>query len=160
MLADERRKRVRQLALTGVDRSRTRRALALAVGFGVVTALLRGYAPHTPGVGLVFGLLHAFTLEAVPASMPTEGVGVVTVMGLAAIHAALNEGYGPSLVLAMAPSYGNYVINGPGVAPLWAAEYVLPYGLTVGTVGFLLGVSLRWGWGWDRLPVPRTLTPE
>lgn len=143
MPSDHQSQRVIQLLLTGIDRSRTLSAFALAVGLGIATALLRIYAPHTPGIGFVFAVLHAFTLEATPAAMLTEGIGVVTLFALAAIHAYLNEGYLPSLVLATAPSYGNYVFNGPGAAPFWAAEYVLPFALTVGTVGFLLGIGLR-----------------
>lgn len=139
-----RHRRVLQLVLTGADRSRTRRALVLAVGLSVGTAVVRIYAPSTPGIGLVFGVLHAFTLEATPTAMPTDGFGAMTLAGLAAMHAYLNEGYVPSLVLAMAPSYGLYVFNGPGAAPLWAAAYVLPYVATAGTLGFILGGSLRW----------------
>lgn len=160
MPSEQRRRRVVQFALTGVNRSRTLRALALAVVLGVVTALLRIYAPSTPGVGFVFGILHAFTLEATPAAIPTEGFGVVTMFGLATIHAFLNEGYVPSLILAMAPSYGNYVFNGPGAAPVWALVYILPYVLTVGTLGFLLGSTLRWFRGRDAPAMAGHFSPE
>lgn len=110
------------------------------------------YAPHTPSVGLVFGFLHVFTLEASPAAMPVEGFGVVTLFVLASIHAYLNEGYVPSLVLATAPSYGQYVFNGPSAAPVWAAEYVLPFAVTMGTLGFLVGLAFRWYRGEREMP--------
>lgn len=144
MPSENRQQRVLQLLVTGADRSRTRSALLLAAGLGVATALLRIVAPGTPGVGYVYGILHAFTLEANPAAVPVEGVGVVTLFALAGIHAYLNEGYVPSLVLATAPSYGQYVFNGPGAAPVWAAEYVLPFAVTAGTLGFLAGIAVRW----------------
>lgn len=128
--------------------------MALAVGLGIATASLRLGAPSSPGVGLAFGLLHAFTLEATPAAMPTEGVGVITMLGLAAIHGSLNEGYVPSLFVAALPSYGAYVFNGPGAAPVWAAAYVLPFALAAGTLGFLIGVGARWARGEGRPPLP------
>ncbi|MFT4891825.1 MAG: hypothetical protein ACI9YT_002760 [Halobacteriales archaeon] len=77
--------------------------------------------------------------------MLTEGIGVITMVGLATIPAYLNEGYVPSLLVAALPSYGHYVFNGPGAAPLWAATYVLPFAMTAGPLGFLLGVGGRWG---------------
>jgi len=95
----------------------------------------------------VFGLLHAFTLEAAPAAMLTEGIGVVTMVGLAAIHAYLNEGYVMSMLVAALPSYGHYVFNGPGAAPVWAATYVLPFAIAAGPLGFLLGIGGRWARG-------------
>jgi hypothetical protein len=151
MPSEDHRQRTRQLVVTGTDRSQTLSALGLAVGLGVGAALLRIYAPSTPGIGLEFGLLHAFTLEASPAAIPIEGFGVVTMFTLAGIHAYLNEGYVPSLLLAAAPSYGQYVFNGPGAAPLWAAEYVLPFAVTAGTLGFLAGIAFRWCRGKRRI---------
>ncbi|MFB6196645.1 MAG: hypothetical protein ABEI52_00025 [Halobacteriaceae archaeon] len=152
MPSERQSRRVLRLVLTGVDGSRTVVALALAVGLGVGTALVRLYAPSTPGVGVEFALLHAFTLEASPPAMLTEGIGVLTLCALAGIHGFLNEGYIPSLVLATAPSYGVYVFNGPGAAPFWAATYVLPFAVTAGTVGFLLGIGIRWSRWQDRKP--------
>lgn len=151
--------RLRRVVLRGADADRTARVLALAVILACATALLRVIAPGTPGVGAAFGILHAFTLEANPAALPIEGFGVLTLFGLAAIRAYLNKGHVPSLVLATAPSYGNYVFNGPGAAPVWAAEYVLPFALTAGPLGFLVGVGRRWYRRRGGASTPRRLSP-
>ena len=152
MPSENQRQRLLQLAATGTDQSRTLYALALAVGLGIGTAVLRIYAPSTPGVGIVFGFLHAFTLEANPAAIPAEGFGVVTLLALVGIHAYFNKGYILSLILATAPSYGQYVFNGPGAAPVWAAKYVLPFAVTAGTLGFLVGIAFRWSRGEGQMP--------
>jgi hypothetical protein len=151
----------RQFLLSGVDRSQTWQTLALAVGLGIGTALLRLYYPNPFGLGLSIGVLGAFTFEASwGAILYGRSVGVFTMGGLAAIHAYLNEGYVPSLLVAALPSYGAYLFYGPPpgvVRPVSAATYVLPFAITAGTIGFLIGFGARWARGRATLPVQKGL---
>lgn len=82
---------------------------------------------------------------------------MILIGGLALIHAYLNEGLFPSLILATAPYYASYLftVTGPRtgvvltinddlvVAPVWAAIHVFPNALLYGTLGFLTGLGAR-----------------
>ena len=141
----------------------TRRALLLAVGFlvavgGIDLALsivVYGTIPE-----FVYGFRDAFLLESDfdLLAEPWFGAGTVVVVGLAAVHAYRNEGYLPSLLLATAPIYATYLFTVPGpvtgpvvpvadhvvFAPNWAARHVLPNTVAYGTVGFVLGIGIRY----------------
>jgi hypothetical protein len=74
--------------------------------------------------------------------------GYVLVIGLAATHAYFNAGYLPSVLLAVSPNIGIaiWVIQGfdEYVAFMpWRFVGILPEGLLVATLGFLLGLGLR-----------------
>lgn len=141
-MADRVSERTPSVLLVG---ERPRRALVLAAGFFAATAVTRAVVlpnAHDPAIlyDVVTAALEGFRFESVYAP---AGLGPVTIAGLAAIHAYLDGGYVPGLLLAGAPSYGFYVFNGPGAAPLWAAQFVALEVVTYGTVGFLLGLGLR-----------------
>lgn len=159
---EDTRRAVRSLVV-GASPARTRRAVALAGALCAATASLRALAPgsalHDCCHAYVFAVLEPFALSnAGLVALPFATAGV-TMVGLAAIHAAANEGYVPSILLAAAPTFGLYAVNGPGVAPVWAAALVLPTALQYGTVGYLLGLAARRARGRTPLrAVARTFT--
>lgn len=78
------------------------------------------------------------------------------VAGLAAVHAYFNLGYLTSILLALSPSigtalwtiHGSYTNNGfeeqyVGLEPMQVFQ-ILPEGLLVATLGFLVGAALRY----------------
>lgn len=76
--------------------------------------------------------------------------GYVLVGGIALIHAFFNEGYLPTLVLALSPVYGADLWLVPlteasvAFAPVQAVlESAIPEGWIVATLGFVVGVALR-----------------
>lgn len=109
-----------------------------------------------------FGLQHVLLIQTgndlSPELVFTKGL--IVIVGFAAIHAYYNSGYLTSLLLATTPTYSMYVFTVPGpstelltplnsdvvFAPIWAAIHVLPNTILFGTIGFLLGVSLRQLW--------------
>lgn len=94
--------------LLGRERSRTRRALALAVGYFVVASALAvtlrslryGAVPE-----FVYRFQHPFLIDTGFGQLVDTDFapGLVVVVGPAAVHAYLNAGYLPSLLLATAP---------------------------------------------------------
>lgn len=149
MTRGDRSNRRRRLLL-GATHERTRRAYLLAAGLFLGAALLRTQAPGSPlhecCHHLVFAATQGFTDLSGSGYLTENGVvglALIGMSGLAAIHANLNEGYLPSVVLAGAPAYGFYLFNGPGAAPVWALDLVLPYAVGYGTLGFLIGLATR-----------------
>ncbi|WP_227353958.1 hypothetical protein [Haladaptatus salinisoli] len=145
--------RVRRLesVLFGTDRTRTWRALALAGVFVIVGAgveyltLITGFENE-----LLFELHQFFALDGTALGLATRGA--VIVVGLSAIQAYLNEGYLPSLLLGIAPAYGNRLwtigsldrIANLYLDPVSAAARTLPDGAILASFGFLLGIGIRW----------------
>lgn len=137
--------------LFGANRARTRRALVLAGVLLVATATIEYLLFHTGFENGVVETLHEVFL--LVGYLPgREGMGAVFVVGLAALHAYLNEGYLPSVLLGWSPVFGNLVwsITSPvGIAsyrldPLAAFERTFPEAVALATLGFLVGVGLRW----------------
>lgn len=149
--------------LLGTEREITRRALLLAVGYFVAISgftLVLSSVSYGAVPDFVYGFRHAYLIESdVDLWMEVRfTTGHVIVLGFAATHAYLNEGYLPSLILATAPIYATLVFTVPGpvtgivvpvtedtvFAPHWAARHVIPNTLAYGTIGFLLGSCLRY----------------
>ncbi|MFC4448548.1 hypothetical protein [Halorussus aquaticus] len=96
------------------------------------------------------------TYTAIEHSLPTYAGGVsglfvvagATLVGLAALGAALDAGLVPSVLLASAPVVG-WAVNHwatplvPHYAPTFAVEMALLYGGAFGLLGYLLGVRAR-----------------
>lgn len=147
--------------LVGRSRSRTRRALVLSAAYFLVGSGLAATVQGLPYEAIprfAYGFQNA-VLIATGFGQFVDFVfapGLVVVVGLAAIHAALNAGYLTSLLLATAPVYPHFLFTVPGpatvpavhvgevvVAPVWAALHVLPNTVAFGTLGFVLGLALR-----------------
>lgn len=131
--------------------ARTRRVLVLAgvfviVGSGVeYLALITGFENV-----LLVGLHRVFALDGTALDLETQGAVVIVI--LSAIQASLNEGYLPSVVLGIAPVYGNQLwtigsldrIASFHLDPGSALARMLPDGAILASVGFLLGIGIRW----------------
>lgn len=152
--------------LLGERWSMTRRALLFSAGSFSVVAVANGLAltfsapPGESSLGDVWwGVMDLlFGFSGVGLMIDVVGLGVFLIAGLALIHAYLNQGYLPSLVLAAAPYYAFYVftVDGPAyglvvavhddfvIAPSWAARHVFPNAFVYGSLGFLLGLGLRY----------------
>ena len=135
----------------GANRARTRRALVLAGVLLVATATLEYLLFRTGFENGVVETLHEVFLLA--GYLPSRaGAGAAFVVGLAALHAYLNDGYLPSVLLGWTPVFGNLTwTNGSpsGVAnyyldPIAAFERTFPEALALATLGFVVGVGLRW----------------
>lgn len=146
------RRQLRSL-LVGEDPEMTRRALLLAGGFVVALAALEYVFLLGPDEEVFDALWRAFVLEANLGEAMNQGTyGAALVVGLAAVHAYLNEGYLPSVALASAPIFGAslWTIGSlSGVANLYldpasAVRRTFPEALAFATVGFLVGIGLRW----------------
>ena len=144
-------RRLRPLLL-GEDRGATRRTLILASFYVAVPAVLEYlYLPPGGDVAVVGDLLHAFALVPDLTAISYGAYGVLTVVGLAGIAAALNEGLLPSAVLATAPVYGSHVWVIAGAPrsprlvfdPVGAVGRASPEALLFATVGFVLGLGAR-----------------
>jgi DMSO/TMAO reductase YedYZ heme-binding membrane subunit len=144
--------RLRSL-LVGESRAVTRRALALAAGFLVGLAALEYVFLLGPDDEVVDAAWRAFVLEPnLAAALDRGSFGAFLVVGLAAIHAYLNEGYLVSLLLASAPIFGAglWSLGGPFrdvnfyLDPASAVRRTFPEALLYATIGFLLGLALRW----------------
>lgn len=150
---------------------RTRRAGLLTGTFLVLVSAfdyLLHVLPSESIPAFVYGVRHAFLIASELGQVTlTFAPGVVVIFGLAAIHAAINAGYLPSLLLATAPTYATYIFTVPGpvtgvvvpvgdhvvFAPVWAAFHVVPTALVVGTIGFLSGIVFQYFTG-GAPPVP------
>lgn len=151
--------------LSGERWSITRRALVLSSGFfsvvGAANIVALTFKPSIgeSNVGTFWWEMmnYSFGFTTFSPSVDLVGAGAFLVSGLALVHGYLNKGYVPSLVLATAPMYANFVstIDGPVglvlpihgnlvVAPFWAASHVLPNSVAYGTLGFLLGLGLQY----------------
>lgn len=130
--------------------SRTRNALVLAGGF-VTAGLVLEYA-------LFLTRFENDAVETVHEVFFLDGylpgwhaAGPVIVIGLAALHAYLNEGYLPSVLLGWSPAFGNVIwtIGSPSgienyyVDPVAAFERTFPEAAVLATLGFVLGFGLR-----------------
>lgn len=148
-MAFERTPDLARSLLVGRTWEGTRRALLLAVVLFIATAALRAGAPgtalHSCCHRYVYAVLEPFDIGGGGRVALPFAQAAVTMTLLAGIQAFFNDGLLPSLLVALAPSFGLYTFNGPGAAPLWAADLLLPYALTYGTLGFVLGVCLRRG---------------
>lgn len=136
--------------ILGEERSRTKRALALAGGFLVAGVTLEYLLLVTEfDNGVVEALHEAFLLDGyLPAGHAT---GAFLVVGLAAVHAALNEGLLPSVLLGWSPVYGNLSwtigsrtgIENYYLDPVAAFERTAPEAFVLAVVGFVVGVGLH-----------------
>ena len=138
-------------AFLGQDRAVTLRAVV----FAIVLALFMGvvaYINMSAAEGAQFGGVEDTTLFLAIVSLDRIPVFFA---GLAAVHAYLNEGYLPAVLLAAAPRVGSEMVNfagpfgGPYTLALDPAEGVLeglPYVLPYATVGFLVGFAIRLLW--------------
>lgn len=142
--------RLRDLTL-GKERSRTRRALALTVGLvtvGMVSEYLLFLTEFQNGV---VETLHEVLL--LDGYLPSwHATGALFVLDLAALHAYLNEGYLPSVLLGWSPVYGNVLwsigslsgVENYYLDPVAAFERTFPEALVLATLGFVVGLGLRW----------------
>ena len=139
--------------LVGEDRATTRRALLLAGGYVVALAAFEYAFLLGPDIELVDALWGAFVLEPNMATAVDHGTfGAVLVVGLAAIYAYLNEGYLVSVILASTPIFGASLwtigsmeeVANLYLDPVSAVRRTFPEAVLFATVGFLLGIGLRW----------------
>lgn len=137
--------------LLGEEWSRTRQAFILTVGFAIVGVVLEYLLFLTKFESGVIETLHeVFLLDGYLPSW--HATGMFFVIGLAALHAYLNEGYLPSILLGWSPVYGNVIwtIGSPTAIenyyldPVAAFERTFPEALVLATFGFIIGLSLRW----------------
>lgn len=138
--------------LLGERRGGTGRALILASGFVLATMILEYLLYVTAFENSVIKALHqAFLLDGF---LPTwHATGAFIVVGLAALHAYLNEGYLPSVVLGWGPAYGNVMwtigslsgVENYYLDPLAAFQRTFPEAAALATVGFIIGLGVRWG---------------
>ena len=136
--------------LFGANRTRNRRALVLAGAFVVFGATIE-YLLFRTGFenGVVETFHEVFLLTGYLPSQ--EGTGAVFVVGLAALHAYLNEGYLPSLLLGWSVVFGNLswtLVGLSGTAAYRldlpaAFERTFPEAAALATLGFVMGVGLR-----------------
>jgi hypothetical protein len=139
--------------LVGESRARTRRALVLAVGFLVGLAALEYVFLLGPDHEVIDAAWRAYVLEPnLAVALDRGSFGAFLVVGLATIQASLNEGYLPSLLLASAPVFGAglWSLGGPFrdvdiyLDPASAVRRTFPEAVAFATVGFLVGLALRW----------------
>lgn len=137
--------------ILGEKWSRTRQALVLTVGFVVASMVLEYLLLLTKFDNFVLEMLHeVFLLDGYLPSW--HATGLFFVVGLAAVHAYLNEGYLPSVLLGWSPVYGNVIwtigsrsgIKNYYLDPIGAFESTFPEAVVLGTLGFAIGLGLRW----------------
>jgi len=136
--------------LLGETWSRTRNALVLTGGF-VTAGLLLEYLLFLTGFenAAIETLHEVFLLDGYLPSWHATGAFVV--IGLAAVHAFLNEGYLPSLLLGWSPVFGNVIwtIGSPtGIEnfyldPIGAFQRTFPEAVVLATLGFVIGLGFR-----------------
>lgn len=142
-------KQLRPLIL-GVDWAMSKRAIILAGGLFVTTFTFRYLLFlsifQNSGLWLVARVLQ------VKGYLPTMyATGMFIVFGLAALHAYLNEGYLPSVVLGWSPIFGfdgwsiYSLADFSDVRPdlLSAFERGFPEAVVIATLGFILGLGFR-----------------
>ena len=129
--------------LVGVSVERTRRAVILAGVFVILGAVVTYLNVTTQFENEALRGAHRITVF-------NERVrtGGVLIVGLAAIHAYLNEGYLPSVTQGVAPYFGanlwsRTLAETMYLDPVWAVRRTAPEVLLLATVGFVLGVALR-----------------
>jgi hypothetical protein len=134
----------------GEEWSKTRQALLLGGGFAIATTILEYSLFFTMFENTVIETLHkVFLLDGYLPSW--HATGVFFVIGLAALHASLNEGYLPSILLGWSPVYGNVswtLRTLSGVEqyyfdPVAAFERTFPEAVVLATLGFVIGLGLR-----------------
>lgn len=137
--------------ILGEERSMARRALVLTGGFVTSTMILEYLLLLTKFENEGIVMLHeVFRLDGYLPSW--HATGLFFVIGLAALHAYLNEGYLPSILLGWSPVYGNFIwsIGHPSrianyyLDPVSAFERTFPEAVVLATLGFIIGVGLRW----------------
>lgn len=137
--------------LLGEKWSKTRQALILTVVFAIVGVVLEYLLLLTRfEIGVIETLHEVFLLDGYLPSW--HATGMLFVIGLAALHAYLNEGYLPSILLGWSPVFGNVIwtIGSPTAIenyyldPVAAFERTFPEALVLATLGFIIGLSLRW----------------
>ena len=135
----------------GEEWSRTRRAFILTVGFATLGVVLDYHVLLTKFDNEVLVALHAvFSLDGYLLS--GHATGMLLVVSLAGLHAYLNEGYLPSILLGWSPVYGNVIwtigsltaIENYFLDPVAAFERTFPEAFVLATLGFLIGLGLRW----------------
>lgn len=143
--------------LFGRSRAVSIRAVAFAVALFIVVALF-AYATMAASENVVYFDVPRGSFDS-PLWLGFERAfrhpGLV--VGLAALHAYLNEGYLPAVLLASAPFLGMniWIYHGPYpgpyvliLKPLVGSWGWLPYVIRVvfpwATLGFLVGVVVRW----------------
>lgn len=155
-----------RLLLVGEERRLTRAAVG-AAGLLFFIAMVVEYLALAPSLGAQYLILDVLgpirTVFAFYDLFGTGGLGppllwvytYLLVAGLAAVHAYFNLGYLTSLMLALAPSFGSalWVIDGVWTSSGYEPQHmlltpmgalkILPGGLLVATLGFLIGAALR-----------------
>ncbi|NEU56416.1 hypothetical protein [Halorussus sp. MSC15.2] len=136
--------------ILGVERSRSRRALALGGVFLIAGLTLEYLLFVTKFENGVVEVLHEVFLlnEYVP---NWHATGAFFVIGLAALHAYLNEGYLPSVLLGWSLVYGNVIwtigslqrIENYYLDPVAAFGRTFPEAVVLATLGFVIGIGLR-----------------
>lgn len=141
----------------GRKRAVTMRAIAFAVALFVVVAIFE-YANMAAYENVVYFDIPRASWDYGlwgPFRKAFRHPGLI--IGLAAVHAYLNEGYLPSVLLASAPIHGVkiWVYYGPHPGPYvlilrplvgyweWALGVPL-YALPLATLGFIVGFVVRW----------------
>lgn len=136
--------------LLGEEWARTRRALVLTAGFVVAASTLEYLLYFTGFDNEVLRTLHqVFRIDGY---LPTaHAAGALFAVSLAALHAYLNQGYLPSVLLGWSLIYGNlsWSIDFPGIEeyyldPVAAFHRTFPEAVVLATIGFGIGLGLRW----------------
>lgn len=136
--------------LLGEERARTRRAVLLTGGFVIAASTLE-YLLYLTAFenGVLLTLHQVFRIDGY---LPTaHAAGALFAVSLAALHAYLNQGYLPSVLLGWSLIYGNlsWTIDLPGIEeyyldPVAAFHRTFPEAVVLATIGFGLGLGLRW----------------
>lgn len=143
--------------LWGRSRPLGTRAIVFAAALFLVVVVFR-YASMAASEDIVYFDIARGSMESVPwRELNTAFSYPGLVVGLAAIHAYLNEGYLPSFLLGLAPALGTSILifSGPYPGPYvltlkplvgdweWLPQ-VIRYTLLWATVGFIVGLAVRW----------------
>lgn len=136
--------------ILGEQWSRTRRALVLTAAFVIATTISE-YALFLTKFekGWIETLHEVFFLDGYLPSW--HATGAFFVIGLAALHSYLNEGYLPSVLLGWSPAFGNLSWTFRRLSgveqyyydPVAAFERTFPEAVVLATLGFVFGVGLR-----------------
>lgn len=129
--------------LIGRDPRTTLKALLLS-GIFFTISLILGYINLKMELDINF-------LKSLIIILHLHAGGIVLVIILAALHAYVNKGYLPSILLAISPSYGSFLwtigsmdeISNIHLDFSSAWERLFPEAPLYATLGFLIGVLLR-----------------
>lgn len=143
--------------LWGRSRPLSTRAVVFAVALFIVVVVFR-YTSMAASEDLVYFDIARGSMEFVPWAGLNKAFSYPgLVVGLAAIHAYLNEGYLPAYLLGLAPVLGTSILifSGPYPGPYvltlkplagnWGwVSHVIRHTFLWATVGFIVGIAVRW----------------